>query len=474
MQNPQASELLEEVVEKLKNHADSLPDDPREASNAVADAWKRSKKIRKGRALTQLDENLISKPSNSNEGLKSPIPIQVQVWSQTQGKMDNPASEIRCGMCSPAIGEPTLSESLIHSGSKAINASAGFNFPYFNGERRPRPEKINISSQAILYSRPSGRGWVLRDKSTRLGEVVEDTRPLRIVNTKSKTLAVAIAVRYPHESSEHFIFDISDPWKLVSALQTLVGETHILRNIELAGSGLARTRFLTIPPELDLPASSQKGAALPPATLSNRHPNVDPYMVHSSATSSRGLPPESIPTLDPRRVAPPAPSQLQSPSPQAGPHRIAEAQLSGEHRLESSRSSSPAISHYSDAQESVEPSDSQVDDASWSHQPVAIPSDGPLENPMPLVSAPSSSSIVVVETPVTESPINRQPARLRPSINPMALASAPSASSIVVVEPPVTQNAIISTPVNQPPAKETTPPKHSGGFIRRVKKAFGW
>lgn len=140
MRDPQASGLLEVAVEKLKDYADtfrvrnyqgltSLPivqthllqDDPREASNAVADAWKQSKKIREGRALTQLDENMISKPSNSNEGPKNQIPIQVQVWSQTQGKMDNPASEIRCGMCCPATGEPALRLYFIHSGSQAIS-----------------------------------------------------------------------------------------------------------------------------------------------------------------------------------------------------------------------------------------------------------------------------------------------------------------------------------------------------------------
>lgn len=85
-------------------------------------------------------------------------------------------------------------------------ASAGFNFTLRGGKHLPNPTKVDLSSQAMLFSRSLGTEWVLRDNATTLGEVVEHSHRLQIVNTKLKNLAVAVAVRFPLELSEHFIF----------------------------------------------------------------------------------------------------------------------------------------------------------------------------------------------------------------------------------------------------------------------------
>lgn len=85
-------------------------------------------------------------------------------------------------------------------------ASAGFNFPYRDGRHLAESKRVNLSPQAMLYSRSLDWEWALRDGSTRLGEVVEHSHRLQLVNTKLKNLAVAVVAQFPRERSEHFIF----------------------------------------------------------------------------------------------------------------------------------------------------------------------------------------------------------------------------------------------------------------------------
>ncbi|KAG8919616.1 hypothetical protein FRC01_001204 [Tulasnella sp. 417] len=199
MKNPEA-EKLKEAIEELKDYADGLPKDPRKTSSALADAWKQSQKIREGRVAATLDKNLVPDHSSSNEISKSQIPIQVQVWSQTKGKLDNPASEIRCAV--PRLSMVGNLDNIVR-----YAATRGFNFPYSSkGELRKRSENVKISSKAMLYSMSSNIDWVLRDKSAKLADVVDDAHRLQMVNTKLKTLAVAVAVLNPHKLSERFIF----------------------------------------------------------------------------------------------------------------------------------------------------------------------------------------------------------------------------------------------------------------------------
>ncbi|KAG8929028.1 hypothetical protein FRC01_005030 [Tulasnella sp. 417] len=303
MKNPE-SDKLGAAIEELTHYADELPVDPREKSAAVADAWKESKKIREGRALAKWDENLVADHSSPNEISKGWIPIRVQVWSQTEGKMDNPASEIRCMV--PRLSMIANLDNIIR-----YAASAGFNFPYSSrGEPRQKPENVNLSSKAMLYSTSSNIDWVLRDKSTRLGDVVDDAHRLHIVNTKLKTLAVAVAVRYPQRLSEHFIFDISDPLKLVTALRDVTTETQVRLNINLAKDRLPQTRFLTIFPE---------EARWPPS--SSRDFQTDAPARHSDSDFSNGAPRSSSPVPDSLHVVPPATSSEVCSTPSPKDHR---------------------------------------------------------------------------------------------------------------------------------------------------------
>ncbi|KAG8903249.1 hypothetical protein FRC01_009278 [Tulasnella sp. 417] len=292
MKNPE-SDNLGAAIEELRHYADELPVgsrqepmsllitqkapfaqvDPRKKSAAVADAWEESKKTREGRALAKWDENLVADRSSPNEISKGWIPIRVQVWSQTEGKMDNPASEIRCMV--PRLSMIANLDNIIR-----YAASAGFNFPYSSrGEPRQKPENVNLSSKAMLYSTSSNIDWVLRDKSTRLGDVVDDAHRLHIVNTKLKTLAVAVAVRYP----QRLVADISNPLKLVSSLRDFTTETQVLLNINLAKDSLPQKRFLTIVPEPD-------GRPRPAETSEQTHPRDIQTQTSPMALLARALP----------------------------------------------------------------------------------------------------------------------------------------------------------------------------------------
>ncbi|KAG8923743.1 hypothetical protein FRC01_012399 [Tulasnella sp. 417] len=396
MKNPEPGEL-EAAIEELKDYADRLPStalpitqkasfaqkDPRKRSNAIADAWKQSKKIREGRAGAKLDEKLVSDSSSSNQISKGQIPIRVQVWSQTEGKMYKPASEIRCAV--PRLSTVANLDNIVR-----YAASAGFNFPYSSdGKPRSRPENVTLSSKAMLYSASSDIDWVLRDKSTRLGDVVDNAHRLHIVNTKLKTLAVAVAVRYPQQLSEHFIFDISEPLKLVSALRDCTTETQVRLNINRATDSFIQTRFLTIfPEERALPPSSSRDLRTdPPARLSNANPSLGALALNSPALDSpRATPPVLLSQLEPLRA-------------QAHPPGTVGPQASVDRRVADLRSPSPASSHYSDAGEDFEKASSQVTRDRGSRQSVRIP---PSTNQMPMVSAASSSSMVLVDTSASQ------------------------------------------------------------------------
>lgn len=417
MKNPQPNQV-QEAVWKLKEYADSLRPDPRKASSAVADAWRQSKKIREGKAVEKLDESLISQPPSSNEGPKGQVPIQVQVWSQTQGKLEHPASEIRCSV--PSLSMVGNLENIIR-----YAASAGFNFPMRDGKPwLKKAEKVNLSSKAMLFSKPSDKEWVLRDKSTRLGEVVAHSSRLQIVNTKLKTLAVAVVI-FRKESA--FLFDIHKPLDLVDTLQRIVTKPQVLRNIDLARSSFIQTRFLRILPE---------EVALPPAAPSNHNPQ---HAIHSSVIHSPDTPPlGSSPSISPGAAPPAVHPQPKPPPPKAGLPEIVGTQPPEDHRIDNPRSPSPTSSHYSDAQEDVEPPGSEVHGYARIQQPARTLSNAPSTNPMPVVSASSSSSIVVV-----------------PSVTQSAILSSPEDKAIVTPEVPA-----------QKPGPDS--------FFKRIRRKIGW
>ncbi|KAG9023964.1 hypothetical protein FS837_005549 [Tulasnella sp. UAMH 9824] len=421
MKNPQPNQVTE-AVRRLKDYADRLPSDPRKASTDVAKAWQESQKIREGKAVEKLDESLLSQPLNANGKSKDQIPIQVRVWPQTQGKLDSPASEIRCAV--PSLSMVGNLQNIIR-----YAASAGFNFPLRDGKHLSNPKKVDLSSQAMLFSRSLGTEWVLRDKATTLGEVVEHSHRLQIVNTKLKNLAVAVAVRFPLELSEHFIFDIKKPRDLVSTLRNVASETQVLRSIDVARSSFLQTRFLTVLPE---------EVAMPSAASFNRDPKVNP--IHSTANPSPGVPPSRSFEIVPHRAAPPVVHpQRQPPSMNARPPEVVGAQAAVDPTDEDPRSPSPASSVYTDAREDVGPPQSQIHHDSKTRNPARV--------------TPSA-----------------------PSTNSMAPVSASSSSSIVMVDPLVAQTAILSKPENQTSPTPGAPAKKRGSdsFYRRVLRKIGF
>ncbi|KAG9022622.1 hypothetical protein FS837_006265 [Tulasnella sp. UAMH 9824] len=439
MKDPQPNQV-QEAVQELNEYADSLYPDPRKKSGDVADAWRRSKKIKEGKEVHKLDESLLSQSSSSIAPSKSQIPIQAQVWPQTQGRLDKPTSEIRCGMYRPTARDPVLrvcpvsavpSLSMVGNLQNIIRyaATVGFNFPLGDGKRPSKPKKVDLNCQAMFFSKSLDMRWALRDKATTLGEVVEHSRRLQIVNTKLKNLAVALAVRSPPELWEHFIFDVENPRELVSTLRNVASETQVLRCILEDENKFLQTRFLTILPE---------EVAVLSAASSNHNPKVNP--TRSGANLSPGGPPPSSfePVLHP--AAPPVVhSQLRPQLANARPPEIVGAQAPVDHRIENPRSSSPASSVYTDAQEDVGPPQSQIHHDSKTRNPARV--------------TPSA-----------------------PSNNSMAPVSASSSGSIVMVDPLVAQTAILSKPENQTSPTPDAPTKKRGSdsFYRRVLRKIGF
>ncbi|KAG8945576.1 hypothetical protein FRC04_000710 [Tulasnella sp. 424] len=490
MNNPQGGQVQKAVTE-LKRYARSLEHDPREGSTDVAKAWRKTKELRDGKVAYDLDHKPTSQGSSPNGEFKGNIPIQVKVWSQTQGKLDTPYSEIRCAV-------PDLA--MIGNVHNIIRyAATGFNFPYVRGQRQLKSKKLDITTQAMLYVGSPAPVWNMIEKSTKLA-TVKDTHCLQLVNTKLKTAAVAVVVRARQALSEPFVFE--KPLNLVETFKAIMGRREIVESIAQAQNTFIRTRFLSITSEgmdppivMPQPFSNRSleanptavpsGIPAPPSTISPSSLTAKGRLPNSPAVFSRPQPPSAL--LHPTEVVD-APSVMPQPSsnrslgtnPTAVPSGIPSppSTISSSSLAAKARLPSPPAVVSGPQLPSALPHPTEVVDA---------PSSEPIENSGNDTPSPSpteshySDAREEIKPPATHQVHRDPPGRLpgRPPqftpTNPLPSAQTSGASSPAVVESSVTPIPTISNPDNPSVANSSKPePKPPTSFVRRVLRRIGW